>query len=151
MSQVFFRLFRKLMRTKTQQSTDKALDIMGVHYFRAYNQVEPTFSFIFYPIFILLPCYLRQPPLSSPPPTPTPGPGQTYKRVIPHQTWPLMKTLPPPILSTDHHASGNEYVVAPAAASNKSLPSPQLWRFVSIDTAVVDDDHQSRPIRCRLC
>ena len=62
----FSRFFRKLARMKTWQITYKASEhnIMCVHYFCAYQQDMSNFSFILYPLFILLPNYLRQVPFS---------------------------------------------------------------------------------------
>ena len=59
----------------------KKLNIMGVYYFCTHQQVVKTSYFILYPIFILLPHYLLQLPLSPPPPPtielpPPPSPAQ---------------------------------------------------------------------------
>ena len=63
---MFFPDFAITLRArKPKKAQTKLVNITGLQYFRAYQQVGSTLSFILYPLFILLPHYLRQ--LSSSP------------------------------------------------------------------------------------
>ena len=116
---------------------------------RVSTEVESNSSLIPYPLLISLPNYLRRLTfLPAPPPPPLADYAAPPSRAVIRRietTFTLTADKSP----TDHHSSGDKSVVVPAAASDKDLPPPRLWRFVS--AVVVNDDSQSWPIRYIHC
>ena len=150
----FFRIFRKLARTKTKQITDKASRHNGrtvllcalVLLRRVSTVVVSTSSFILNPFYITLPHNLHQLPFSPPPPQPTEcastdrvclplGSGRhakSYDRVAPRPPNKAdMKTKTYPAedeISANHRASGDASVIATCCLQQITPPPPPRLR-----------------------